>query len=136
MFLKISCRYLWWLCEEMLKMHFCTICSEWSWTFQNDLEWPWSTSPCLKEHLLSTSISDERFRRYELERTDTTATVCSPEFFSGSIKMYWIINHLIFHVTHFSIGWKIGVLLCQPKKKSTYDLNAQTSQNTQTSSRI
>jgi hypothetical protein len=27
-----------------------------------------------------------------------------------------IINHLIFYVIHFSIGWKIGVILCHPKK--------------------
>ena len=66
----------------------------------NFSKWPWDTfiglitNPCLKEHLLSTtSISDERFRRYELGRTDTTATVCSPEIFSGSmIKCYYAVE--------------------------------------------
>jgi hypothetical protein len=80
----------------MLKLDVCIICSdsERPWTFQNDLEWPWSSSPSLKEHLLlATSISVERFRRYGLGRTDgktrrtnTKVIVCSPEFFSGSIK--------------------------------------------------
>jgi hypothetical protein len=54
------------------------------WVTLNFPKWSWETSPCLKEHLLwTTSISDKRFRRYELGRTngqtDTTAAVCSPE---------------------------------------------------------
>jgi hypothetical protein len=38
--------------------------------------------------LSTTSISDNRLRRYELGRTDTTATVCSLQIFSGSIKIF------------------------------------------------
>jgi hypothetical protein len=87
MFLKISCQYLWRL-YEMLQLDFSFTCSEWPWTFQNDLKRPWSTIPSLKEHLLSiTSIPDERFRYlYELGWTDTPATVCTPKKFSGNIK--------------------------------------------------
>jgi hypothetical protein len=41
----------------------------WPWTLQHDLERPWSTSPYLKEHLLSTTlISAEKIWRYELGR--------------------------------------------------------------------
>jgi hypothetical protein len=51
-------------------------------------------------------------------------------------KFLWVvligtcIYHLIFYVTRFSIGWKIGVILYHPKK-SICDVYAQTSQNTQ-----
>jgi hypothetical protein len=61
----------------MLKLEKNFYALEWPSTFQNDLERPWSTSPCNKEHLISTtSISDERFRR--LAWTDTMATAYAP----------------------------------------------------------
>jgi hypothetical protein len=31
-------------------------------------------------------------------------------------KVDVFVNHLIFYVTRFSIGWKIGVILCHTKK--------------------
>jgi hypothetical protein len=42
----------------------------------------------VSRNMLSTSISDERLRKYELGRMDTTATVCSPE----NLKYFPYIN--------------------------------------------
>jgi hypothetical protein len=102
MFLKISCHYLWWLHEEMLKLDVSFICSEWPWTFQNDHERPWVTTPCLKEHFFlsqhqflmrglrdmnSNGQTDTMSRVYwGLGWKGTTATVCFPEIVSWSIK--------------------------------------------------
>jgi hypothetical protein len=84
--------------EKMLKLD-SFICSEWLWSFQNDLERPWPISPCLKEHLLSTtSIFDKRFRIYKLRQTNRWKDRLTqqrqhtpPKFFSSSIKIRILI---------------------------------------------
>jgi hypothetical protein len=82
MFLKISSLSLTVIWRNVQILFFFYILCQWPWTFQYDLERFWATSPCLKENLISTtSISDERFRRYELGRMATTVTVCSTKFF-------------------------------------------------------
>jgi hypothetical protein len=43
------CQYLWQSYEEILKLDFSFICSEWPWIFQYDLERPWSPSLCLNK---------------------------------------------------------------------------------------
>jgi hypothetical protein len=50
----------------------------------NDIQRPYFIRLCLKEHLLSTLISAERFRRRKDRQRVTTAIVCSPFFFLGA----------------------------------------------------
>jgi hypothetical protein len=45
------------------------------------------------------------------------------------MPLFCYLYHLIFYVTGFSIGSKIGMILCHPNKIS--DVYAKTSQNTQ-----
>jgi hypothetical protein len=47
------------------------------------------------------------------------------------IVNFAILYQLIFYVTRFSIGWKNGVILYHPPKKTICDVYAQTSLNTQ-----
>jgi hypothetical protein len=43
---------------------------------------------------------------------------CHPKYkvVPGDTQYLCFLYHLIFYVTRFSIGWKIGVILCHPKK--------------------
>jgi hypothetical protein len=70
------------------------------WKTLNFQKWPWETlvhKPLSQETLMlsTTSISDERFRRYELEWTDTTATfMLPPNFFFRKHKIGWQCMHI------------------------------------------
>jgi hypothetical protein len=69
--------------------------------FQKDIEIPWSTSPCLKQHLLlTTPISDERFRRYELGRTN------------------WILLNILWVTLNFP-KWSWDALVHNPLSQGT-----------------
>jgi hypothetical protein len=58
-----------------------------------------------------------------------TSLICDILIIKHTVLKY--LHNLIAYVTRFSIGWKIGVILCHPTKKSICDVYAQTSHNIQ-----